>query len=240
MGKSSPNILNLSESALNSLKKIELVQKILDLKGKVVVDADLNKLCEKIESLTESMNQILTENKKLQSDTVIMKNVNQKLEEKIVYLEKNQAKGEQYSRRDNIEISGIPNRIPDEDLENTRISICKDSGVEMNPKDVEGCHRLPLSRNSRGQDKRVIVKFVNRKHSEALSRNKKRISSKSFSHLNVPNKIFISVSLCPYYRHIWGKCKDLQRQDLVNHVFCLGGVVCIKLSENGSPVKLII
>ena len=76
MGESSTNILNLSESALNSLKKTELVQKILDLKGKVVVDADLNELCEKTERLTESMNQIVAENKKLQSDTVIMKNVN--------------------------------------------------------------------------------------------------------------------------------------------------------------------
>ena len=132
-----------------------------------------------------------------------MKNVNGKLEEKIVYLKKNQAKGEQYSRRRNIEISSIPNRIPDEDIENNIISICKDSGVETNPKDVEGCHALPLSKNSREQDKRVIVKFVNRKHSEALLRDKKRISSKSFSHLNVLNKIFISVSLCPYYRQIY-------------------------------------
>ena len=72
MGESSTNVLNLSESALNLLKKTELVQKILDFKGKVVVDADLNKLCEKIERLTESMNQIVTENKKLQSDTVII------------------------------------------------------------------------------------------------------------------------------------------------------------------------
>ena len=76
MGGSSTNILNLSESALNLSKKTEIVQKILDLKGKVVIDADLNKLCEKIERLTESMNQIVTENKKLQSDAVIMKNVN--------------------------------------------------------------------------------------------------------------------------------------------------------------------
>ena len=137
-----------------------------------------------------------------------------------------------------MEISVIPNTIPDNDPENTVISICRDSGVEIEPKDIEGCHRLPLSRNSRGQDKRVIVKFVNRKHSEALLRDKKRISSKSFNHLNVPDKFFVSVSLCPYYRYIWGKCKDLQRQGQVNHVFCLGGVVCIKLSENGSPIKL--
>ena len=36
------------------------------------------------------------------------------------------------------------------------ISICRDSGVEIDPKDIEGCHRLPLSTNSRGQDKREI------------------------------------------------------------------------------------
>ena len=94
------------------------------------------------------MNQIVAENKKLQSDMVIVKNVNSKLEEKIVY-EKNQTKRKQYSRRNNVEISVIPNSIPDKDLGKTVISICKDSGV------------LPLSRNSRGQDKRVIVKLSN-------------------------------------------------------------------------------
>ena len=62
-GESSTNILILSESALNSLKKSDLVQKILDLKEKVVIDADLHKLCEKIERLTESMRQIVAENK---------------------------------------------------------------------------------------------------------------------------------------------------------------------------------
>ena len=43
MGESKTNILNLSESALNSLKKSELIQKILvDLKGKVVINADIH------------------------------------------------------------------------------------------------------------------------------------------------------------------------------------------------------
>ena len=93
MGESSTNILNLSEFALNSLKKSDLIQKILDLKGKVVIDADLHKLCEKIERLTKSMNQIVADNKKLQSDIAIMKNVNRELEDKIVYLEKKSAKG---------------------------------------------------------------------------------------------------------------------------------------------------
>ena len=83
MGESSTNILNLSESALNSLKKLDLIQKILEHKGKVVIDADLHKLCDRIERLTKSMNQIVVENKKGQSDTAIAKNINRKLEKKI-------------------------------------------------------------------------------------------------------------------------------------------------------------
>ena len=57
-----------------------------------------------------------------------------------------------------MEISGIRNTIPD-NLLNIVISICRESGVEIDPKDIDGCHRLSLSRNSRGQDKSVIAKI---------------------------------------------------------------------------------
>ena len=119
MGESGTNILNLSESALSSLKKSDLVQKILGLKGKFIVDTDLHKLSDQIYKLTEETDQISLENRKLTSELVITKNVNTRLEERIINLEKNQAKREQYIRSNSIELSGIPNSICDEDLENT-------------------------------------------------------------------------------------------------------------------------
>ena len=64
----------------------------------------------------------------------------------------------------------------------------------MDARDIEGYHRLPLSRNSRGHDKRVIVKFFNRKYAEAMLKDKKRISGKNYRHLNVTYKVFVSVS----------------------------------------------
>ena len=88
MGESSANILHLPEFALNSLKQSDLFQKILDLKGKVFNDADLHKLCEKIEKLTKSISQIVAENKKLLSDLVIVKNINHRLKEKVAHFEK--------------------------------------------------------------------------------------------------------------------------------------------------------
>ena len=84
----------------------------------------------------------------------------------------------------------------------------------------------------------MIVKFVNRKHSESLLFKKKSTSSRDFSNINISSKIFVSVSLCPYYLLIWGKCKDLQRRGKIYQVFCLGGTVSVKLSKSGNPLKI--
>ena len=43
---------------------------------------------------------------------------------------------------------GISNVIPDEDLQNNVIEICKNSNILINLGGIEGCHRLPLGRNS--------------------------------------------------------------------------------------------
>ena len=68
--------------------------------------------------------------------------------------------------------------------------MCKDSGTDVSPLDIEGCHRLPLGRHATNFTKRAILKFVNRKHSEAMLLRKKGINKKS--------KVFVSHSLCPY------------------------------------------
>ena len=61
------------------------MQKILDLKGKVIVDTGLHKISDQIDKLTEATEQISLENRKL----VITKNANSILEERIKNLEKN-------------------------------------------------------------------------------------------------------------------------------------------------------
>ena len=80
-----------------------------------------------------------------------------------------------------MEISGIPNDVLDNDLEEKVIEICKDSDIVITSSDIEGCHRLPLERNSTSENKRVIVKIVNKKHSELMLLLKKNVGSKSKS-----------------------------------------------------------
>ena len=111
------NLFTLSESRINAIKKPELVQKIVTLKGKVIVDADISNLCSQILKLNDTISQLHSTNEKIRSELAVVKNVSTKLEERIISLEKNQAKSEQYSRCNNIELSGIPNDIPENNLE---------------------------------------------------------------------------------------------------------------------------
>ena len=57
-------------------------------------------------------------------------------------------KSGQYSSRNNVEFSNIPNDILDNQLKSKIIQICCESGVEVDHNDIEGCHHLPVSRYS--------------------------------------------------------------------------------------------
>ena len=96
----------------------------------------------------------------------------------------------------NVELSRILNSILDEDFENTVIKICKKSEIDVEARDIEGCHQLPVSTNSGSHDKRVKVESVNRKKVEALlKKDRKQISGKSLWQLLVSNKVFVAVPL---------------------------------------------
>ena len=134
------------------MKKKDLVSKIEKLKGKVIVDNNIKNLCDQVSRLSENLAKLMESNKK---QFIVVKKVNNLLQKGVTEIEKSQAKVEQYSRRNNVEISGIPHEILNNNLEDKVINIFKDSGIEIGHLDIEGCHQLPLSRNNSGGTKSV-------------------------------------------------------------------------------------
>ena len=65
----------------------------------------------------------MTENGKISSQLMVVSNLNTLLVTRVIELEKQQAKMEQYSRRNNVDISGISNEVSDENLEKKVIDI---------------------------------------------------------------------------------------------------------------------
>ena len=190
------NLFSLLFDAINGMKKKDLVDHIENLKGKIVVGNNIQGLFNQISKLSENVDRLVTANDKLNSELLIVRNVSQNLQNRIINLEKQQFKSEQYNRCNNVEISGISNEVSDQNLEEIVIGICKDYKIEVNSLDIEGCHRLPLGRNAISTNKSVNVKFVNRKHSEAMLQRKKDIIKKS--------KMFASHWLRPYCQFFMG------------------------------------
>ena len=144
-------------------KKKDVVDYIEKMKDKVVADNQIQNLYSEIAHLSDNVKSLVSTNETLTSELNVAKNVNSILENRVVILEKQLSKNEQQGRRNNVEISGISNQIPEQDLEENIIKICKDSDINISTMYIEGCHRLRIGRNTTNSIKRVIVKFVNRK-----------------------------------------------------------------------------
>ena len=98
------------------------------------------------------------------------------LENKILILESEQNSLEQYGRRNNIEITEIPDSVPNQNLEEKVVNIFNEISVNVSPKDIEACHRVGVSKNS---SKKTIVRFINRKHAKKALINRKNLKKSS-------------------------------------------------------------
>ena len=139
MVESTTNLFKLSFNENNTMKKKDLVSKNEKLKWKVAVDNNIKNLCDQVSCLSENLAKLMESNEKLSSQFIFVKKVNTLLKKCVIELEKSQAKAKQYSRRNNVEISGIPHEILN-NLEDKVIDICKDAGIKIGHMDIEGCH----------------------------------------------------------------------------------------------------
>ena len=211
-------------------------------------------VCEKISALSSKVDSLTEQNKKLESQVLVTENTSSVLEKNfsncqkdIVKLEKKLHQMEQYSRRECLEITGIPSTVNNNSLEQYLIeNIFKKIDVNIGKRDIAACHRLRDST-------RVIVKFINRKDAESVMYNKHEIrkwknynkqqedaSSDVTDSQNQESKsnsiIYINNSLCPYYRYLYGLVKDRFYEEMIDDFKVVNGI--IKIKEPGS-VKFI-
>ena len=57
--------------------------------------------------------------------------------------------------------------------------------------------------------------------------------------INTKNKVSVTHLLFPYYRFLWGKCKDLQGKGRISQVFCLEAVMTIRVTVNSPVIKIL-
>ena len=118
-----------TENSLSRLNKDDLIRLALDYQQKY--DITLDKISKELAELRKSYN-------KLESDLAITKAVNESLRNQIITLERQCWSNAQYSRRETLEISRIPD-IDNGDLEGSVLTVLSKLDVNVDPANVEAC-----------------------------------------------------------------------------------------------------
>ena len=118
----------MSLNALKKLTKEELSNMVIDYQNKF--DNMLSNINAELTSLRDRFT-------KMESQLLVTRRVNDNLVKQNRILERKCAANEQCSRRECLEISGIPDSIPNNNLEETVLKIFNETGVTVNSRDVE-------------------------------------------------------------------------------------------------------
>ena len=121
-----------------------------------------------LKELHDKIDEIKFKFDQLHSELEVSRQANKILSDKIKDLEKRCGKSKQYSRRECLEIAGIPKSVDHKDLEKQVLDIFGSIDVNVKSNDVEACHRI-------GDKGRTIIKLSKRRNVQSIFANKKKL-----------------------------------------------------------------
>ena len=169
------------------------------------------------------------------------KNLNAKikqLEAQVIQNEKSLNSLDQYGRRNNLEITGIPISEDDnKELENNVVKILGTVGVKISKVDLEAVHRLGKPRDG---SHRTIVRFVNRKHCKDALTNRKKLRSIDSSSIGLNKaELYFNENLTPMNGKIAYKSRVLKRAGIISNTFTKDGVTNIVKKVGDKSIKVL-
>ena len=194
-----------TEITLKDLKNENLISLVLSLQSER--DKLIDMLGPPIDNLT-TVDNLSNRMAQVESSLVVTKTVNNELSKRVTSLDVTTSQ-EQYSRRECLEVVGIPSFVDDKNLQSTVCSILGDIDVVCDSNNIEDCHRI--------KGDRTIIEFSSRRKSSEVLNKKKKLKNLDIEKygINDGSRIYINESLCPYYRGLLGKCKGLWQDKVV-------------------------
>ena len=118
-----------------------------------------NKFGNMLWNINTELTSLRDEFTKMESQLLVARRVNDNLMKQNCILERKCAANEQYSRREYLDILEISEIISNNNSKETVFKIFDETGVTVNSRDVEACHRL----NQKANPKEVIMELSKRK-----------------------------------------------------------------------------
>ena len=186
--------------------------------------SEQQELKKEVSELKDSLNE-------LKSSKETNYNPQTNLEERLTEIERRMSEQEQYSRRECIELVGLPSNINGEELENAVIKTFQVAGINIGRQNFHAVHRLA--------DQRVVIaKLTNRRDAIDILRQKKKLRTLSAENQRKMNcqKVYVNESLCPKYRQLLGKCNALFKRGECIGFYTINGKIKVKINEDQTKI----
>ena len=210
---------------LDNKKKHELIAIIKRYRtNEGLLIQELQELKNEINEIKESLNQMKKSYKPHEG-----------MENRTIAIEKRLAEQEQYSRRECIEIVGLPQDANGGELEDLVVETFDTAGVQVERRDFHAIHRLK-------DQKTVIAKLVNRRDSVNILKKKKKLRQLSDNEKTKlrSSKIYINESLCRPYRQLLSKSNALFKKGYINSFYTTNGKIKVHYDgEQGEEISTI-
>lgn len=202
-----------------------ILDKLQDLE--LLFHEEKNKNYAYLKNLENKIIDIENENKKLADEVYDIYDQLYDAETRIIEME-------QYNRRQNIIITGIPESINQNKLETTVINIFRSIGLQISSYEIVGCHRLFKSKNSKYPAK-TIVRFTNRKAVEFCMLFRKRlIEVKSTIGMNLR----FQENLCESNETVLKWSRELKKHNYIYDYYIRNGYIKIVINKDEKPKKI--
>lgn len=211
-----------------------------------IVDLINGKLAEQEKRHKKELDHFKKENQSLMKRVQILETDIIELSKDLETTKRATYNNDQYQRRNNIELSGIPEKIKDDELEDfccrlVNNIICEpgepfNGENEICAKDFEACHRLRTKNNTGVKD--TILRFTNRKICDDIFLNKHKLKNLRMEKLeDAAKNIFVNENICSYYKELGAKCRRLKKRRKITDTWTTYGTVKLKLKDG--TVKII-
>ncbi|XP_039278756.1 uncharacterized protein LOC120350243 [Nilaparvata lugens] len=194
-----------------------------------------------ITKMQDTLALLASDNESHKSEFLKIREENDKLKKTVHLLDDKIKDMEQFSRKDNIEITGVPyNR--GEDLYGLLDRIAAVIDVNYNINFISTVHRLGVT-NERPNPP-IIVKFISRDYKSswigAARANRKKLTAASLSINWPPTSVYVNEHLSPTNKFILGNAKRLVREKKLAAAWTRDCRIYVKKSaESGAPITLI-
>ena len=184
------------------------------------------------------------ERMKLQEENKILKSALHVAEGQLCQIQNTLNDLEQYSRRECLEIQGIP-ASEDSVNESTNDIVCKIGklmGVEIAPEDISVSHRLPINKRYKGKrsTQAIIVKFVRRDVKEAVFRSRNKLKNKSTHDIGyrVSSFIYINESLTEKNKDLLRYCLKAKNELNYKFLWTSNGRIFLRRDEGSTSIHI--